>query len=147
MGFALGAHGMTKGADMIMCSVSAANAATCQDMVSVGEMMPQVDTVNNITVTSEEKDGSVMVTVKRKLDTGDAEQDFVIPLDSEFEMSWSIMETGSDMTKEHTKFGEINAMLKSDGTVGTPIYIEEDGAMALAAQIAAGASLIAMTMF
>lgn len=60
-------------------------------------------------------------------------------------MSWAVMETTSDFTKEHTKFGKMNAMIKSDGTVGTPIYL--DGAMALAAELAAGATLIILSVF
>lgn len=43
MGFALGAHGMEKGADMIMCGVSAEKVASCLDMESIGEEMPKTD--------------------------------------------------------------------------------------------------------
>jgi len=48
-------------------------------------------------------------------------------------MIWSLNDKTADFTKEHTKYGEMQAMFKADGTVGKPSYKEEDGAMAVLA--------------
>ena len=47
---------------------------------------------------------TVTFETKRKLDTGDAEQDYLVPLGEEIDMVWAIHEKTGEW-KEHTKYG------------------------------------------
>jgi hypothetical protein len=44
IGFGLGSHSMAVGTDMVMCGRSSVGLVTCSDMVSAGEVKPNVDT-------------------------------------------------------------------------------------------------------
>ena len=110
-------HGMPVGTDMIQCSVKVA-AGTCFDMVSVGEMAPKADTKQNITAffKAGATAGTTDITIMRDLDTQDT-QDFVIPLDTEFNMSWSLNDMTNNIGVKHTMDGDNTYMtFKSDGS-------------------------------
>lgn len=91
--FGLGfGHAMDVGNDMIMCSVPSSGVAACTDFVSAGEKAPTKDTVQNVKATAKKSAtsaGFTEITVIRALDTTDAKQDYIIPLDKLFEVSWS----------------------------------------------------------
>ena len=56
--------------------------------------------------------------VRRALDTGDADEDFVIPLDTEFEIGYAYNSYASTMSPytTHELVGGVTVTLKSDGT-------------------------------
>ena len=47
--------------------------------------------------------GEVIFQVTRKLDTGDTENDFLIPIDTDFEMAWAVKTDDSDLSRKHNK--------------------------------------------
>ena len=49
------------------------------------------------------------------MDTGDP-QDFVIPVDEEFELGWAVNDKSNDLLAKHKKAGAMRAKLKEDGT-------------------------------
>ena len=55
-----------------------------------------------MTATFEVKDGEVIWEVTRKLDTGDLENDYVIPLDTNFPIAWAINSKTATFTKHDT---------------------------------------------
>ena len=74
------------------------------DKISAGYQYPSSDTVDHIetspTWTQDTNDGSLTVTFKRLLDTEDSE-DFVIPVDTEFDLGWAIRTTSAVLTSYH----------------------------------------------
>ena len=62
----------------------------------------------------------IAFTAVRKLDTGDAVEDFLIPVDEEFVVAWSYNSMTSDLSSmhdEHSMAGDRNLVtLKSDGS-------------------------------
>ena len=63
----------------------------------------------------------ISFTAVRKLDTGDAVEDFLIPVDEEFVVAWSYNSMTSDLSSmhdEHSMAGDRNLVtLKSDGSL------------------------------
>ena len=49
-----------------------------------------MDRKNDLTSNYEVVDGEIIWTVTRKIDTGDVDNDYVIPLDTEFTIDWFI---------------------------------------------------------
>ena len=80
---------------------------------------------NEDVASDDPKANFVNVKIQRDLDTGDEDDDFVIPLDTEVKMMWAVHQTSPDVTKMHTLYGPINGTFKKDGTTGTVSYIEE----------------------
>ena len=60
-------------------------------------------------------EGKIRFTLTRELDTGD-EQDFVIPIDEEFDLGWAVNDKSNDLLAKHKKAGAMRARLKEDGT-------------------------------
>ena len=71
-------------------------------------------------------DGSITLIVKRELDTGDADDDFVIPLDQEFDIGYAFNPESNQLTflTKHQIAGSVRIMLPSDGTPVWGDFIE-----------------------
>ena len=90
--------GMTLGNDMIMCTTDGF-PPTCYDMTSTGFAAPEIDSSQDLT-TRVEMDSDfefIYYTIRRQLDTSDSD-DFVVPLDKEFEMAWAAGVDTNDVT-------------------------------------------------
>lgn len=66
-------------------------------------------------------DGSkVTFTTKRKLDTGDTENDYLIPMSKEIDMIWALR-TSTGSWKEHNKYGKFKVTFdESYGNIDVP---------------------------
>ena len=73
-------------------------------------------------------DGSITLIVKRELDTGDADDDFVIPLDQEFDIGYAFNPESNQLTflTKHQIAGSVRIMLPSDGNPVWGDFIEAE---------------------
>ena len=108
---------MTARDDMVIFFADGADSYY-EDYLSTGFGVPIKDNVQDIGAHpngSVEVDGSVVtVFARRALDTGDA-TDFVIPLDTEFNLGYALGSSSKSVTK-HGTAGTVAVTLKSDGT-------------------------------
>ena len=92
-----------------------------EDYISTGYGLPIKDNTQNLDAHPDHsvdlKDGVVTVFARRKLDTGDA-TDYVIPLDTWFNIGYAYHGSSSTLTK-HTLANTVAVTLKADGT---PLY-------------------------
>ena len=86
MGFSFGAVGMDAGTDIISFNP---NTFTVSDKVSIDYQAPVADASQDLTDTGSgaDSDGTVTLSVKRELDTGD-DDDYVVQLDKAFYLGW-----------------------------------------------------------
>ena len=84
------------------------------DYWSTEKNTPAEDTVQNLPTTFEANQDNTRVTftTKRKLDTGDADQDYLIRLNEATDMVWAV-HWSSGVWKEHTKYGKFQATFSS----------------------------------
>uniref|UniRef100_A0A7S3I477 DOMON domain-containing protein n=1 Tax=Favella ehrenbergii TaxID=182087 RepID=A0A7S3I477_9SPIT len=124
MGVGLGTSSMTSSSDMIQIE---SDAQMAHDMTSRGFRSPLKDNRNNLTHSwaKNEQNGYHVVTVRRALDTGD-ENDYVIPLDTKFDMSWAVNTSTSSISSYHSKRGSFTAYLPSP-TNSQPTWDDKDG--------------------
>ena len=142
-GLGLGTKNMDVDSDMIMIDGSNKKAF---DMYSVGKRLPKQDNSQDLQYFFEQ-DGSegLNVTVRRLLDTNDG-KDFVLPIDQDFDLAWSINTSTARFEKAHNFRGAITFTLPTtsatavnnigaDQWEGEPSVIEDDGTSMLALYI------------
>ena len=62
--------------------------------------------------------------VTRKLDTGDTEDDFLIPVDRRFQMAWAVKTSSNNLSSRHSSRRSLsNVQLSSE--IGNPIWGEK----------------------
>ena len=62
--------------------------------------------------------------VTRKLDTGDTEDDFLIPVDRSFQMAWAVKTSTNNLSSRHSSRRSLsNVQLSSE--IGNPIWGEK----------------------
>ena len=91
--------------DMIAFSANGTGGSECVDLhsdpaVSYVNQQPLRDLQQDITCTIEENSGNVTFIVSRQLDTGDI-QDFLVPIDEQFEIGWAVNTAKSDLAWKH----------------------------------------------
>ena len=115
-GFGFGTTTMGTGNDMIMCTSSTGSLA-CSDMYSAGNASPTVDSAENLTVTGSTSSGLNHYEIRRALDTGDSSHDYVIALDTEFDMIWSLGTSSNSVSSGHgSDRNSFTATVNSDGS-------------------------------
>ena len=97
-----------------------------EDEYSVGKWKPKADAQQDLTGSFNQQGGEIVFQVQRKLDTGDTENDFLIPVDLNFDMAWAVKTGTSNKDKRHSNRRGMSASLKSDGnpTWGEPLQSE-----------------------
>ena len=96
---------MDEGNDIVVVSAND-KQSYCLDKYTVGETTLKDDSDQSIEhckvriTRGGERDNELWFFMKRKLDTGDSNgQDFVVPLDTEFELGYVINEETADVSK------------------------------------------------
>ena len=91
---------METGGDIIRFTASGDNSEFL-DEYSLGYRPPGRDQQRDLTASFEVVNGEVKWTATRKLDTGDLENDYVIPLDDDFNIAWAINSRNPRLTKHN----------------------------------------------
>ena len=128
LGLNLGGTGMARGDDMVRFIANGRNSEYI-DEISLGEVDPGRDSRQNLSGTFSAVGNEVIFTVTRPLDTGDSQEDFLIPVDRNFNMAWGVYYNSSDKTKEHNRDGDIRSVqIASNGnpTWGPPLPVETE---------------------
>ena len=143
LGLVLGDSGMAFGADMIQIKADGINSRV-YDKFSQGYISPPQDTEKNLLDNKFRFfDGDwVRFTLRRALDTGDR-RDFVLPVDSEFDLGWAVHSETNDLLAQHNKAGALRAIIKEDGTEAFERQLQIAGGIALSLGGLALASLAA----
>ena len=111
MGLVLGNNGMAAGSDMIQIVADGINSRV-YDKFSQGFISPPQDQVDNVEATFRFfEDGLIRFTIERPLDTGDAEHDFLLPTEQEFQLGWAVNANSMNMLGKHTHAGGLDVML------------------------------------
>ena len=86
-------------------------------MTSVGYATPTEDSgAGDIDLdTADADNGWITLNLSRSLDTGD-DNDYVMPLDTEFPVSWALHTTSNDITQYHDQRGSFTVYLNSTTT-------------------------------
>ena len=131
LGLVLGDSGMAFGADMIQIKADGINSRV-YDKFSQGYISPPQDTEKNLLDNKFRFfDGNwVRFTLRRALDTGDR-RDFVLPVDSEFDLGWAVHSETNDLLAQHNKAGALRAIIKEDGSEAFERQLQIAGGMAL----------------
>ena len=115
LGINLGGLGMDVDDDLITFQADG-QESKFYDQTSRGKNRPIVDVESNLTGTFDVVGNEVIFRVNRKLDTGD-QGDFLVPIDTEFNMAWAVRTTDPFILSRHNKRGPIpNVSLASDGS-------------------------------
>ena len=118
MGLVLGDAGMAPGSDMIQIMANGVNSRV-YDKFSQGYISPPEDSKDNINTESTFRffdDDFIRFTLVRDLDTGDADKDFLIPVEQEFDLGWAVLTDSSNLLSKHSDAGGLRALILSDGT-------------------------------
>ena len=76
--------------DMLAWRALGGTDAVAEDYWSIGNVIPKLDDDQSLTlVSSEFNDDRVKMITRRRLDTGDTAEDFLIPLNEEINMVWA----------------------------------------------------------
>lgn len=127
MGIVLGESGMGPGADMIQIKAEGINSRV-YDKFSQGYISPAEDGQNNLDATFRFFEGDqIRFTITRALDTGDSEQDYLVPVDQEFDLGWAINYKNNEILNKHNEAGGLSLVLNSSGA---PAF-ENTGALIL----------------
>ena len=116
---------MNKGDDLIRFVADGANSYFI-DEYSIGKWKPKADDSQDLTGSFSGQGNEIVFQVQRKLDTGDTENDFLIPLDLDFDMAWAAKTGTSNKDKRHSQRRGMTGSLKSNGnpTWGEPLQSE-----------------------
>ena len=114
-GLGFGTSVMGTGNDMIMCT-SSSGTPTCTDMHSNGYSAPIADSTDDLTVSGSVSGSQNVYEIRRALDTGDTDNDYVFALDTEFDMIWALAVNTNDISVSHDYRGANKATLYSDGS-------------------------------
>ena len=110
LGLGLGTKDMSDNSDMIMVDAAASQVL---DMHSVGKRKPKKDGSQDLQFHFQKVDSeSLNVTLRRALDTND-DKDFVLPLDSAFDLAWAVNIKTSNIEKVHQFRGAITFKIPS----------------------------------
>ena len=112
-GFGFGTTTMGNGNDMIMCTAES-GSPTCTDRVSNGYAQPTEDTISNITQSNSSSGDIDTYVITRALDTSDSE-DYVIPIDTEFDFIWCLSVDTNDISQTHDYRGAERIEIEEDG--------------------------------
>eukprot|EP00357_Protocruzia_adherens_P031556 CAMPEP_0115041448 /NCGR_PEP_ID=MMETSP0216-20121206/45527_1 /TAXON_ID=223996 /ORGANISM="Protocruzia adherens, Strain Boccale" /LENGTH=1350 /DNA_ID=CAMNT_0002423075 /DNA_START=139 /DNA_END=4191 /DNA_ORIENTATION=+ len=113
VGVGFGGNTMTD-TDMVLGNMNG-STAEATDSWSTGHGAPGADTTANISNITGNKTGDVLtISFDRPLDTNDSTQDYVIPLDTQFDVVWAY---GNTVNSKHSTFGSAQI------TVATPAAI------------------------
>ena len=141
------------GTDMIKCAVNVPGVAACFDMHSVWvdkATPPEKDAVQDIKYSFKKGtvQGTTVVTMLRDLDTGD-DLDFVIPLDTDFDVAWSVIENGTALDSYHNKKGKgLTLQIPTSGAQTSFNYAgANDSASSMLASAGVAVALLASSSF
>ena len=128
------------GSDSIMCSVAQEGVVGCFDMT-----LPSDKDVkeNLVTVNVPDGEGITKVTLTRALDTKD-ETDFVVPLDTDFTVSWTINDKSSKLSDEPTHTGT-GLKLNIPATGEQTTFMSINGASSMLASAGVAMALLAVS--
>ena len=118
LGLVLGDAGMSPGSDMIQIMADGVNSRV-YDKFSQGYISPPLDSKDNINTESTLRifdDDFIRFTLVRDLDTGDADKDFLIPVEQEFDLGWAVLTDSSNLLSKHSNAGGLRALILADGT-------------------------------
>ena len=116
MGLVLGDSGMAPGSDMIQIKANGIHSRV-YDKFSQGYISPANDREKDIPATFRFFEGGyIRFTLRRALDTGDTANDFLIPIEQEFDLGYAINDESNDLLLKHSKAGAVRALIKLDGT-------------------------------
>ena len=128
------------GSDSIMCTVVGTGVVGCFDMTLPAEK----DVKENIlTVNVPEKEGLTKITLTRALETKD-EADFVVPLDTDFTVSWTINDKSSKLSDEPTQTGT-GLKLNIPSTGEQTSFMSINGASSMLASAGVAMALLAVS--
>ena len=144
-GFGFGTSTMGTGNDMIMCTASS-GSPTCSDMVSNGYATPTVDSNDNLTQSNSSSGDIDTYVITRALDTGDSE-DYVIPLDTDFDFIWCLSVDTNDISQTHDYRQAEIMEIEADGEWEIEGYEIPDAAAGLAGTAMASAIVTALLAF
>ena len=114
MGLVLGDVGMAPGSDMIQIKANGTNSRV-YDKFSTGYISPPIDSDKNLQATFRFFEGGfIRFTIKRALDTGDSQNDFLLPLEKSFELGWAVNSDTNNLLKKHNSAGGLTAVLYTD---------------------------------
>lgn len=84
------------------------------DKVSAGYNTLDSDSSNDLSaVFSDKGNGTLEVTIKRALDTGD-NKDYVLQTDRDFDMGWAVNTSSSNVSQKHNQRGSFKAKIQLD---------------------------------
>ena len=110
-GFGLGSKNMDPNTDMIQID---GGSLVAYDVYAVGKRAPAVDVQQDIEYTFEQMpNDKLSVTLRRALDTGDFLYDYIIPVDTQFDMSWALNTRSSDISSQHQLRGAMSFTVTS----------------------------------
>ena len=117
------------------------------DKFSAGYISPPMDADSNVEATYRfYPDDYIRFTLTRPLDTGDIKNDFLIPVEQEWDLGWSVNEKSSNLLQKHTQASAFRALLKLDGTDSfSPSNLSEGAAPAVFAPIILAAAVAIYT--
>ena len=88
----------------------------------------------------------MVVTMVRKLDTGDANY-YVIAKDLDIKMAWSANLASADLDVAQTTGGMLRGTFTTADPVQYPLVVSASGSMAMVSQLAAAAALLTVSLF
>ena len=81
-------------------------------MVSIGNGAPEVDDQQDLEAWFRDlPSGQLEVKLRRQLDTGDFKNDYVLPIEKEFDLGWAVHTSSSDITEYHTNRGAVSLII------------------------------------
>merc|ERR1712226_651249 len=124
LGLNLGGTNMGRGDDMVRFVAQGNDSAWYDEHL---KRRPSEDDEQNLFGSFELIDNEVIFHVQRKLDTGDADDDFLIPADAPFDMAWAVNYETPDKRKKHqvmTNLYGVQLAQPGQPTWGEPIPIQ-----------------------
>ena len=107
--------------DVVLWQAPADNDATVSDLWSTTYSAPKLDDIQNVKLDFQQSLGNGMVRLSssRSLDTGDQNQDFLVPIDTQIQLSYAINKYTYELY-QHSEQGWFSLRLNSkDGTISS----------------------------
>jgi len=93
-------------------------------MYSIGLQAPAKDDIQDVqSKFTDLENGELEVTLRRALDTGDFDKDYILPVDTTFDLAWAVNLSSSDIQAMHSKRGAIRFTISSEAPEGA---VEKD---------------------
>ena len=83
-------------------------------MVSIGNGQPEIDGQQDLEAWFRDlPSGQLEVKLRRQLDTGDLINDYVLPVEQEFDLGWAVHTSSSDISQYHSNRGAVQFAIAS----------------------------------